>query len=126
MSDLGRTADIHERRLSLLTELSVDRWERVMDMGGSNGSHHSNDLRYLVDRGLAEKRSRSSWYTRPSWLYRRTEAGTTHVASGPIVVSKSVARRLAVQMMDLSEEQRQAVMEKFERQDEDEKEGVAD
>ena len=41
----------------------------------------------------------------------------------PIVVSKSVARRLAVQTMGLTDEQRRAVMKKLEQQDEDKREG---
>jgi len=76
---LGRADAIHERRLALLIELSPDIWVRPMDLGGSSGSYHGGDLAYLARRRLVERRPRASWYSRPSWLYRRTLAGTNYL-----------------------------------------------
>ena len=76
---LGATDAVHTRRMALLASTSPDVWERPMDLGGSSRSHHSSDLGYLVKRRLVEKRPRASGYTRPSWLYRRTMAGTHYL-----------------------------------------------
>lgn len=76
---LGRTSKIHERRRELLGWLKDDVWQRPMDLGAWNGSYHSNDLRYLVDRGFAEKKNRSAWVSRPAWLYRRTPTGKAYL-----------------------------------------------
>ena len=80
---LGSTDAIHERRLGILESLLPAGWLSPMVLGGHSGSHHSGDLRYLVDRELAERRARNSWYTRASYLYRRTGAGTNYLEAQP-------------------------------------------
>ena len=53
-----------------------------MWFGGSNGSHHSNTARRLVERGLVERRfgagdwgAKKRWRGRGSCRYRLTELG---------------------------------------------------
>ncbi|ARB13722.1 hypothetical protein Ccr2_gp191c [Caulobacter phage Ccr2] len=46
-----------------------------MDVGGSNGSHHSATLAKLVKRGLAEATQRSAAMSRGSKEYRVSEKG---------------------------------------------------
>lgn len=48
---------LDDRDLSLLLELS-EKWATPMEMGGGNGSHHSNSLRKLCENGLAESSNR--------------------------------------------------------------------
>ena len=76
------TADLtglRERERETLAELDyVSRdgeWARPMDVGGHNRSHHSATLAKLVRLGLAERRQRSAWMSRGSWIYRATPAG---------------------------------------------------
>lgn len=45
-----------ERQLALLHELDDERWLRPMDVGGRDGSHHSNTLAQLARAGLAERK----------------------------------------------------------------------
>ncbi len=58
----------------------TSEWARPMDVGGSNGSHHSGTLAALVRKGLAERQQRSAWMSRGSWVYRITPAGRSILA----------------------------------------------
>jgi hypothetical protein len=61
-----------------------DAWQRPMDVGGSDGSHHSRTLAKLAAMGLAERRDRGSITGRRAvWLYRITSAGTTAITKDP-------------------------------------------
>jgi hypothetical protein len=78
---------LSEQEWEVLRELTGTRrwgWARPMDLGASNGSHHSGTLKKLVRKGYAERIPRST--TRDdidvdgtkkakSWLYRITDAG---------------------------------------------------
>lgn len=63
-----------ERETEVLNELRSwnygERWARPMDVGGSNGSHHSATLAKLVRLGYAESKQRSAWMSRGSKVYR--------------------------------------------------------
>lgn len=48
---------------------SPDGWARPMDLGGSDGSNHSQVLTRMVERGLVERQERGGW-TRKSYRYR--------------------------------------------------------
>lgn len=51
-------------------------WFRPMDVGGTDGSHHSYTLRRLYERDLAERKDRGSLAgIRPVYLYRITPLG---------------------------------------------------
>ena len=63
-----------ERDADVLWQLSEDNWVPAFFVGGSNGSHHSGTLRKLVRHGLVERNRRGGW-TRPSYVYRLTQAG---------------------------------------------------
>jgi hypothetical protein len=76
-----------ERQHDLLAVLSqpwAAEWARPMDLGASNGSHHSTTLRQLVRRGLVERIPRAlarddvdrdGTGRAKSWLYRITAEG---------------------------------------------------
>lgn len=69
-----------ERQKELLIELEPDEWVTPMWVGGSDGSHHSQTLRQLVKKGLAESRERPSiCRIRSGKEYRRTSLGTETV-----------------------------------------------
>jgi len=55
-------------------QLHDEHWLTPMQMGGTDGSHHSKTLAQLVAKGLAERSSRGG-HTRNVWQYRRTPAG---------------------------------------------------
>lgn len=58
-------------------------WWRPMDVGGSDGSHHSRTLAKLVRLGLAERRQRGALCKmRGSWEYRSLETPNVDV-TGP-------------------------------------------
>lgn len=62
----------------LLADLAyVNRWVRPMDLGGRDGSNHSNILRQLERKGLVESKQRGPNGARGSKLYRATAAGRT-------------------------------------------------
>lgn len=73
--------ELTEREIEVLRELvpscsdEAPRWMRPMDVGGSNGSHHSATLAKLVRKGLAEDTGRSVNMERGSKRYRATVAG---------------------------------------------------
>jgi len=50
-------------------------FSKPLDIGGTNGSHHSQTLRKLADRGLAVRRKHGGPRERGSCLYGITEAG---------------------------------------------------
>lgn len=50
-------------------------WLRPLDLGGRNGSHHSQTLAMLVALGFMQKINRSGHSSRPSYLYRVTDEG---------------------------------------------------
>ena len=72
MNKLGRTQEIHERRLGIL-QSAPELWHHVWI------AQPGNDLGCLCDRGLIEKKS-SGWEW-PHWLYRRTEKGNEYLAT---------------------------------------------
>jgi hypothetical protein len=66
-----------ERQAGLLNELRRagfrdDEWFRPMDVGGRDGSEHSNILRELCAKGFVERKRRN---TSSSYLYRLTAIG---------------------------------------------------
>lgn len=74
---------IRDRELNALRELNhqgkyddPDGWRRPMDVGGSDGSHHSATLNTLTRRGFVQRQQRAG-YSRGSCLYRITDAGRT-------------------------------------------------
>lgn len=75
-----------EREWVVLCDLDDERWLRPMDVGGRDGSHHSDTLARLVKRGLAERQPRGG-RSKTAWAYRRTPAGrTAAVGERPIDV----------------------------------------
>lgn len=88
---------LNEREIDVLCNLDDEQWQRVMAVGGRDGSHHSATLANLARRGLAERKKScgcgpGSWLEKeilaagkvPLWpwcrcrgscLYRRTHAG---------------------------------------------------
>lgn len=79
---LARTGEIHERRREILRYLPSPDRDHVAPMwiGAWNGSHHSNDLRVLVKKGLAESIHWGGW-DRGSKRYRKTQAGVDYLAN---------------------------------------------
>jgi hypothetical protein len=70
----------------ILDALDVEDWVRPMDIGGRNGSNHSNTLNRLVRKGLVERRRRGTLMnelgsSRGSYEYRRV-AGNDPITSG--------------------------------------------
>jgi predicted transcriptional regulator len=68
---------LNSRQLETLMELAKRPrlCLRPLDIGGRNGSHHSNTLIRLCDLGLVNRLQRNSHCSRPSYRYRITEAG---------------------------------------------------
>lgn len=70
------------REFEVLQNLDDTRWQRPMDVGGHDGSHHSYTLKRLVQQGWAEEK-RGGGYARGrarhAFYYRRTPAGRTAV-----------------------------------------------
>lgn len=70
-----------ERQRRVLIDLPDNDWVAPLEIGGSDGSHHSSTLESLVKRGFAERQRRSTLTTflggRGSWEYRRTPAGAS-------------------------------------------------
>ncbi len=75
---LGRTSKVHDRRLDVLKSLRPDKFERPIDIGGYDASHHSADLRWLASKGLVIKERTPTW-VRPQYHYKRSEKGTEYV-----------------------------------------------
>lgn len=95
--------DLNKRELDVLRSLDDEIWVRPMEVGGSDGSHHSTTLARLARRGLVERHKSchcgpGSWREKellakgitPRWpwcackgscRYRRTPAG--HLAVLP-------------------------------------------
>lgn len=66
----NKTVELTEREREVLKELTAD-WVRPMDIGGRNGSDHSQVLSSLVRKGLVERKQRSAFgRSRGSYLYR--------------------------------------------------------
>lgn len=62
-------------------------WARPLDIGGTNGSHHSATLAKLTKRGLVERVQRGTLdlfpgATRGAWQYRATASGMALVGAG--------------------------------------------
>jgi hypothetical protein len=66
---------ITDRDRQVLNDLSQTEWLRLLDIGGTNGSHHGSTVRKLIRYGLAEKRPRggSIGGMRTTWEYRRVD-----------------------------------------------------
>lgn len=75
---LGRTDELHERRLEILLYLDDDEFLKPMHLGAWDASHHSSDLLYLVKRGLAERGGYRSSQRRVN-KYRRSEGGRLYL-----------------------------------------------
>lgn len=58
---------------------SREDWARPMDVGGSDGSHHSMTLKRLTDKGVVE-RGMKGGHSRGSYRYRLTDAGRAALA----------------------------------------------
>jgi|GEM_PF-5430902 len=73
---LSKRLNVHLRRCDLLNDLPGPEEEAVTPMwiGGTNGSHHSDDLRYLAQIHLVDSRIRGGW-ERGSRKYRLTPQG---------------------------------------------------
>jgi hypothetical protein len=64
----------------LLSMDGIQYWQRPMDVGGHDGSHHSRTLAKLVARGFAEVQQRSAYHgRRGSKEYRLTVDGQAAV-----------------------------------------------
>ena len=86
---------LSERSFELLVHLAafdLDLWLRPMDLGGTDGSHHSVTLQRLTRRGLVERRRREVppvadlvelAERRGSWEYRATDAGRALAGAPP-------------------------------------------
>lgn len=59
-----------DRQFRVLRRLNAERWMRVMEVGGRDGSHHSATLAQLARAGLAE-RKKSCWCGPGSDIERR-------------------------------------------------------
>jgi Mn-dependent DtxR family transcriptional regulator len=82
---------VSERDEEVLRELEGRNWARLLDVGGTSGSHHSNTLAKLARYGLVQYKQRgtvdppngqndklalnSGWGKRRSILYRLTPEG---------------------------------------------------
>ncbi|KPL28082.1 MAG: hypothetical protein AMJ72_05420 [Acidithiobacillales bacterium SM1_46] len=71
---LGTTDHVHLRRLELLRWLDDEKFEKPMELGATDSSHHSSDLRFLASKGLVEIGGYRSYLRRVN-KYRRTPAG---------------------------------------------------
>lgn len=56
-----------------LLESLTDEWVRPMDVGGTDGSHHSATLTRLVRYGLAERKRHYVGVSGGHWRYRRVD-----------------------------------------------------
>lgn len=71
----------------VLAYLRRGEWLRPMDIGGTDGSHHSRTLAKLVKRGLVERRKRNTITNvilnghRGSYVYRITDQGEEFLKS---------------------------------------------
>lgn len=72
-----------EAQRDILREMTPGRWELPMDLGGSDGSHHSTTLAGMVKKGWVERATRSNRYKRPSYKYRITQAGLDLLTAEP-------------------------------------------
>ena len=87
MTDISRLKPLTDRDFDVLNELAPSYlnefdnrpWQRPLDIGASNGSHHSPTLAKLEKRGLVESKQRSWLGSRGSKVYRVTDAGWTAV-----------------------------------------------
>ena len=62
---------VTNRQRGILETLNdQDDWLRPMDIGGSDGSHHSSTLRQLWKKGLVQRRPRG---TLLNWLNHTSE-----------------------------------------------------
>lgn len=69
--------DLKNREVIVLLNMAHGDWVRPMDVGGSDGSHHSYTLRKLADMGLVEQDVRGGRQIRKAYKYRLTEKGKT-------------------------------------------------
>jgi len=72
---------LRELRVWLKFDTQYDGWARPLDIGGSNGSHHSNTLRRMIGLGWVESKSRSVFAGRGSYRYRITTKGDEALAN---------------------------------------------
>lgn len=75
---LSKSKTIHERRLEVLKSLRVDSFVRPIDIGGTDSSHHSSDLRWLADNGYVIKKRTPTWI-RPQYQYKRSDKGELYL-----------------------------------------------
>ena len=71
---------LRDSETDLLRWLTVDEWQRPMDIGGTDGSHHSSTLKQLIEKGFVVRRRRSSIMnslgsSRGSYEYRKSPIG---------------------------------------------------
>lgn len=71
-----------DRQRELLVHLDDELWLRPMDVGGTDGSHHSRTLAQLARKGLAEESrggDSARGTARHGYRFRRTPAGRAAV-----------------------------------------------
>lgn len=73
LSDIPK---VHSRRLYILKYLYHNQFVTCMTLGGSNGSHHSNDLTVMCKRGLVKRKRYLCGISSGHWRYQRTKKGT--------------------------------------------------
>lgn len=66
--------DLYSQRDNELPGKVEVGWARPMDVGGRDGSHHSQTLAKLVKKGLAERSVRGG-HTKDCYQYRITTLG---------------------------------------------------
>lgn len=71
-----RELDYYRRENIYMLRQDEPAWVRPMDVGGSDASDHSRRLARLCRVGLVERWDRSMGLSRPSYLYRITDAGS--------------------------------------------------
>lgn len=77
---LSRHHYVHERRVQMLNEMSVTDWMTPMEIGGSDGSYHSQDLQFMAKKRLVElKENYSLAGIRSANLYRLTNLGWEYI-----------------------------------------------
>ena len=76
---LGRTNEVHDRRVVLLRWLDDEKWQKPLELCSWDGSHHSGDLRAMAKLGLVEIGGYRSFIRRVN-KYRRTKAGADFLA----------------------------------------------
>ena len=67
----GKTSELQARRASILDLLPNDDFVRPMDIGGTDASHHSGDLKALVNAGLVERKRFYIGLSSGHYRYRR-------------------------------------------------------